>query len=138
MIRAVVIALLGLFCIWAQPSLAQSPNALCTLTPGSNGYGKNCVPFGPAPVTNASITVASGNAFQTVLAANPNRISLVIGNNNASDACWIFFGTGTATKALSLELAAGLIYYRVIGMIPSDAIQATCTSTSDTLYVDYQ
>lgn len=102
--------------------------------------------FSGAPVNrstvNHSVVIATGNTFQTVLAANFNtttqRQQLTINNNNTSDACWSFLGAGTATKATSILLEHGQSYRREWPFVPSDAIQATCASTNDTLYVDTQ
>lgn len=92
--------------------------------------------------TNASVVIATGNTFQTVLPSlrQPagSRKSLTIQNNNASDNCWLFIGSATATKATSILLLPGGSYTRYYPFTPSDAIQATCASTSDTLYVDSQ
>jgi hypothetical protein len=89
--------------------------------------------------TNASTTIATGNTFQQVLAALSNRQSLTIENNNASDSCWVFVGpSASATKATSILLLSGGSYTRYYPYVPSDAIQATCATTSDTLYVDTQ
>jgi hypothetical protein len=94
-----------------------------------------------APTTNSSVVIATGNTFQTVLTAvttSNQRRSLTIQNNNASDSCWIFIGAGSATKGTSILLLAGVSYTRYFPYIPADAIQATCATTSDTLYVDVQ
>lgn len=91
--------------------------------------------------TNGSAVITAGNTFQTVLAAPVFpvvRHSLTIINNNATDSCWIFIGSGTAAKGTSILLLAGAQYVRNIGYIPSDAIQATCATTADTLYIDSQ
>lgn len=89
--------------------------------------------------TNSSVTITTGNSFQTVLAASTSRRSLTIQNNNTNtDNCWVFIGSGTATKATSIILSAGGSYQRYWPNIPSDTIQATCASTSDSLYVDTQ
>jgi hypothetical protein len=105
-------------------------------------------PFQPpfnAPTTNASVVIATGNTFQTVLPVVTNpainstaRHSLTIANNNATDSCWLYIGSGIAAKGTSILLIAGASYTRYWPFIPSDVIQATCTSTSDTLYVDTQ
>lgn len=100
---------------------------------------------------NSSITITTGGTFQTVLPSNLGsttvRQALTIQNNNANptceaasncDYCWVFLGSGSATEGTSIELAAGQAYTRYWPFVPSDAIQATCTSTSDTLYVDTQ
>jgi hypothetical protein len=94
-----------------------------------------------ASTTNGSVVITTGNTFQTILGAitqNNQRRSLTIENNNAADSCWLFIGSGTPTKATSILLTAGQLYVRYYPYIPSDAIQATCATTSDTLYVDFQ
>lgn len=94
-----------------------------------------------AATTNASAVITTGNTFQTVLAAvvtGTVRRSLTIQNNNATNSCWVFVGSGGATKATSILLLAGGAYTRYYPYVPSDAIQATCASNSDTLYVDTQ
>lgn len=94
-----------------------------------------------APTVNGSVVIATGNTFQTVLAAITGftqRRSLTIQNNNATDSCWVFIGSGTATKGTSILLLAGGSYTRYYPYLPSDAIQATCATSSDTLYLDTQ
>jgi hypothetical protein len=94
-----------------------------------------------AQTANGSITIITGSAFQPVLAAvtqTNQRRSLTIENNNASDSCWLFIGSGTATKGTSILLTSGGSYTRYYPYVPSDAIQATCATPSDTLYVDVQ
>ena len=98
-----------------------------------------------AATTNASVVIATGNTFQTVLNAVTNtnaRRSLTIQNNNATDSCWITFGigvtSGNATKSKSILLLAGQSYSRYYPYVPSDEIEATCATTADTLYVDIQ
>lgn len=95
-----------------------------------------------AATTNGSVVITTGNTFQTVLPAlqpgdSPRR-SLTIENNNASDSCWLYVGSGTPTKGTSMLLTSGGGYTRYYPYVPSDAIKATCASTSDTLYVDTQ
>lgn len=103
---------------------------------------------------NGSVVIATGNTFQTVLAssvgatvaANAVRQALTIENNNASDNCWIAFGTvagvvitaANATKGESILLLPGGSFTRYWPYIPSDAIQGTCAANSDTLYIDTQ
>lgn len=107
--------------VFASPAFAQAPQMRATV--------------------NGSVVIAAGNTFQTVLAAAASpvrRNSLTIQNNNAADSCWLFIGGGSATKGTSILLLAGGSYTRYSPFIPSDAIQATCAATSDTLYVDTQ
>lgn len=90
---------------------------------------------------NSSATITAGNTFQTILASNfgtaVQRQALTIENNNATDSCWIFIGPlASATKATSILLLAGGSYTRYWPFVPSDAINATCATSSDTLYVD--
>lgn len=105
---------------WAAPSFAQTA----------------------APTTNSSASITTGNTFQTVLAAVPalpvTRRSLTIQNNNATDSCWVFIGAAAATKGTSILLLPGGAYTRYFPYVPSDAIQATCATTGNTLYVDTQ
>jgi hypothetical protein len=95
-----------------------------------------------APTTNGSITITTGNTYQTLMAAvtgvTVQRRSLTIQNNNPSDSCWIFIGAAAPTKATSILLLAGGSYTRYYPYIPSDQIQATCATTGDTIYVDTQ
>lgn len=95
-----------------------------------------------APTTNSSTTIATGNTFQTLLAAitsNSQRRSLTVQNNNTNgDNCWLFIGAGGAAKATSILLGQGGSYQRYYPYVPNDVIQATCTTTADTIYVDLQ
>jgi curli biogenesis system outer membrane secretion channel CsgG len=94
-----------------------------------------------AQTTNSSVVIAAGNTFQTVLTAvtsNNQRRSLTIQNNNAADSCWIYVGAGSPTKGTAILLLAGGSYTRYYPYVPSDPIQATCATTSDTLYIDTQ
>jgi hypothetical protein len=105
--------------LFVSPALAQAPQGFGTL--------------------NSSVVIATGNTFQTVLAANSKRRSLTIQNNNATDSCWVYVGpTASATKGTSILLASGQSYIRYYPYTPSDVIAATCATTSDTLYADTQ
>lgn len=124
--------------------------ALLALALASPAAGQSASSFqGQSQATgtlNSSATIATGNTFQTVLAAmtatnypgTPARRSLTINNNNATDSCWIFVGAGTAAKGTSRLLLAGATITWSWPYVPSDAIQATCASSNDTLYVDTQ
>ena len=102
------------------------------------------IPDGPIPkhTTNLSVVITTGNTFQTVLSSiatsQTSRLSITISNNNATDSCWINVDGGTATKGTSILLLAGAQYFRSWPFVPYDAIQATCATTNDTLYVDQQ
>lgn len=128
--RAIAIA--ALLALTASPALPEG-NPM-TPAPAYSGAPVN------RSTLNSSVVIATGNAFQTVLASNFNtftqRQALTIQNNNAADSCWLYIGSGTPTKATSILLLAGGSYQRYWPFVPSDAIQATCASTSDTLYVD--
>jgi hypothetical protein len=94
-----------------------------------------------AQTTNSSAVIATGSTFQTVLSAvtlTGQRRSLTINNNNPTDSCWLFLGSGTATKGKSILLLAGATYARYAPYIPSDEVQATCATSADTLYLDFQ
>lgn len=118
MLRSLALA----FLLAASPALAQTINA---------------------PTIDASASIAAGNTFQIVLAAvgapPAIRRSLTIQNNNVNgDSCWIYPHGDSATKAKSILLLPGGSYTRYYPYVPSDAVQATCTTTADTLYVDTQ
>jgi hypothetical protein len=126
--------LLGALAIFAclTPALAQRPTTV-------QGAPVSGVVINRSTI-NSSAVITTGNTFQTVLAAqgtSTQRQSLTIQNNNTStDNCWVFIGSGSATAARSIILQPGQAYTRYWPYVPSDAIQATCASNSDTLYVD--
>ena len=93
----------------------------------------------PAP-TDTVVTINTANKFQQVLAPSGTaRRMLRIGNNNTNDdICWVFVGSGQASKEGSYEVRPGKEYLRYPPFVPSDAIQATCASSKDTLDVEYQ
>jgi len=84
--------------------------------------------------TKSTITITEGGKFQQILAPNgKDRQALTIENNNATDSCWLFIGNGPATKDRSIEIVGKGSYVRYWPFVPSDAIQATCATSSDTL-----
>lgn len=98
------------------------------------------------PTYNFSKVITAGGTFQTVLPAGVGRRSLTIQNTNATDGCFITFGSisgvtitaGNASSSTSIALAAGQSYTRYYPYVPSDEIEGTCTTSLDTLYVDTQ
>ncbi len=124
-------------------ALAQNFQRICIDTKQADTPQRNsCVEI-PAnvPTVNHSAVITTGGTFQTVLAAATNRLSLTIQNNNpigGSEYCYIYIGSGSATAATSIILAPGGSYQRYFPFIPSDVIQATCTTTNDILYIDTQ
>jgi hypothetical protein len=106
-----------------------------------NGTPVEGVPINRSTV-NSSVTITTGNTFQpvlpSVLGTSTQRQSLTVQNNNTTtDSCWLFLGaTASATKATSIILLQGQAYTRYFPYVPSDAIQVTCASTSDTVYVE--
>lgn len=90
---------------------------------------------------NNSVSITTGNTFQTVRNAEP-RWSITIQNNNSTDNCWISFCSGVtagnASKAKSIVLLPGGSWSRYYPYVPSDEIEGTCASNGDTLYVDTQ
>ena len=95
-----------------------------------------------APTTNLSVTIATGNVFQSVIglgAGASSRRSLTVENNNTTDNCWLFLGTtASATKAKSIVLGPGGSYQRYYPYVPNDNVAVTCATSGDTLYVDTQ
>lgn len=122
----------ALFALFAFPASAQAPSGLPV-----SGVAIN------RATVNTPVVIGAGNTFQTILSSNfgtkTQRQSLTVENNNTNtDNCWIFIGSGTATKATAILLLPGGSYTRYWPFVPSDAIQATCATTSDTMYLDNQ
>jgi hypothetical protein len=92
------------------------------------------------PSTNTVVTINTANKFQQILASNgtARRMVRIGNNNNGRDSCWVFAGSGHASKEASYEVPPGTAYLRYPPFVTSDAIQATCASSSDTLDVEYQ
>ena len=93
-----------------------------------------------ASATDSSSTITTGGTFQTIAAASTTRRSLeftnicnVTGNCTATtNYCYIFIATsGTPTTANSVPIPPGAQYVREMGVIPTNAIQATCAGNSD-------
>jgi hypothetical protein len=121
MLRKLILA--GFLALLASPSFAEPPLV--------------------RPTNKRSVVITTGNTFQTIIGAlgdNESRNSLTIQNNNTSDSCWIVVGgtLGSATKGTAILLLAGAAYTRYYPFVPSDAIHATCATSSDTLYADTQ
>jgi hypothetical protein len=93
----------------------------------------------PAP-TNTVVAIATGNKFQQVLASSgtERRMLRITNNNTNGDSCWVFVGSSQAFKEASYAVPPGGEYLRYPPFVPSDTIQATCASSSDTLDVEYQ
>jgi hypothetical protein len=106
----------------------------------------------PVPTVGVSTTITAGGTFQQVLPSVPvnsgARRSLTIQNNNGTatceaagncDYCWLHIGASTPTSTPNaIQLGVGQAYTRYYPYVPSDAIQATCTTSGDFLYVDSQ
>jgi hypothetical protein len=91
----------------------------------------------PAP-NSTVVTIATGNKFQRLLAssATERRMLRITNNNTNGDSCWVFVGSGSASKEGSYEVPPGEAYIRYPPFVPSAMIQATCASSSDTLDVE--
>src|SRR5262249_30557936 len=60
------------------------------------------------------------------------RQALIIKNDNSNgDSCWVFFGSDKPSKEKSVIVASGDSYVRYWPFVSSDAMQATCASSSD-------
>jgi hypothetical protein len=109
-------------------------------TPSQNYTVQTTAQIPINPSDDNLVTIATGNTFQQVIGSNGNvteRRALIIKNNNPNgDTCWVFFGDAKASKEESVILAAGSSYVRYWPFVSSDAMLATCASTSDTLYVE--
>jgi hypothetical protein len=93
----------------------------------------------PPASTKKVVTINTANKFQQVLAGGTTLRMLRIGNNNNDrDSCWVFVGSGPASKEGSYAVLPGKEYLRYPPFVPSDVIQGTCASSSDTLDVEYR
>jgi len=111
--------------------------AIALMLLGSAAYAQQL----PAP-TDSLIAIVTGNKFQQIIPPNKigtDRRALTIQNNNTnSDSCWVYIGSDKASKENSIALDPSGSYVRYWPFASSDAIQATCASSSDTLLVEYQ
>lgn len=114
-------------------------------------YGQSATPVTGIPnnktTINRSVSIASGTVFQAILSKGSYKSITIQNNNTNTDNCWITFGTttggtlitaGNATVGESIILAPGQGYSRFFPSILFDEVEATCTNTNDTLYVDTQ
>ena len=94
----------------------------------------------PSAPTKTVVTINTANKFQQILASSETarRMVRISNNNNANDSCWVFVGDGKASKESSYEVPSGKAYLRYPPFTTSDAIQATCASSADTLDVEIQ
>ena len=112
-----------------QPATMDTTGALCT----DAVVG--------AATAEASSTITTGGTFQTIAAANAARRSLEFINlcnvatacTTTANVCYLFIAaSGTPTKTTNaIPVPAGGSYLRSSGVIPTDAIQATCDGTGD-------
>lgn len=125
------------FVFWLWNSAASAQTILNCYNSNS-GFSTTQPCPGNKNTTNNSAVITTGGTYQTILTASTARASLTVENNNATDLCYLYIGSGSATNAKSILLIAGGSYTRYFPYVPADAIQATCANNSDTLYVDTQ
>jgi hypothetical protein len=79
--------------------------------------------------TNASSTIAVTDTFQQIWAAQSSRVNCGIQNND-TNSMWVYFGSGTPTKATSVVLAPGqFLNCATSGVVASSAVWITGTSS---------
>lgn len=123
----------------AQSSLCVQTVTGCIAVNQNFPFPISSNPAPALPTNNFSVNIVTGHSFQTAIVANTFRKSLTVANNNANgDTCWLFIGSSVASLGNSIILPANASYFRNQGTIPSDAIQVTCASNGDSIYVDYQ
>lgn len=95
---------------------------------------------GASSTTPGDSTITVGGTFQTIAAASTSRKSLDfvnvcnVGSNctTTGNLCYLYIAaSGTPTTANSIPVVPGQEYIRSSGVVPSDAIQATCDGTGD-------
>jgi hypothetical protein len=79
--------------------------------------------------TDASSTIAVTDTFQQIWAAQSSRVGCGI-QNNSTGTMWVYFGSGTPTKATSVVLAPGqFLNCATSGIVASSAVWITGTSS---------
>lgn len=143
MIRIAYLLLLGLL-LFSPSAHAQSPMKLCFEIPNITlGVSQNNCINAPVNVktNNNSVSITTGGTFQTVVAASATKFSVTIQNNNplsGTEYCYVHVDASSPTIANSIVLGPGGSYQRYFPFLPSEAIQVTCTTNNDTVYVDTQ
>jgi hypothetical protein len=122
----------------ASHPMPQHENVVEQATRPQSGAVVLQVPINPSD--NNVVKIATGNSFQQVVGPNSSateRQALTIKNNNTNgDTCWVFFGGDKASKEKNVSIDSGGSYVRYWPFVSSEAMQATCASTSDTLSVE--
>lgn len=77
-------------------------------------------------------TVTTGGTFQTLLAPAPSRLGCqIINPTTATEALYVYIGTGTATTPKSIPLVPGGVFTCNFGSIVlTDQISVEATTTS--------
>ena len=90
------------------------------------------------PTPSSTITTGVGGAFQSVLAANPNRFGCAVQNNSAHT-IYVFFGVlASATTGKSAVLTPGATAYCNVGpVVLIDQVSVSGTS-GDAFYASQQ
>jgi len=115
--------------------LCAASLAIASILLGSRALAQTTTPQEP---TGSAITIEIANKFQQVVPATGTERRAPMIQNKNSDNCWVYIGGDKASKENSIALEPGSSYVRYWPLAPSDAIQATCASNSDTLLVEYQ
>jgi hypothetical protein len=107
---------------------------------------------------NHTIGITLGDTYQAISSGTQAMRSLTIQNNNttATDNCWIEISgivtagmtvasavttagqVATTAEKASILLTPGQFYQRYFPHIPTGPIVGTCTTTGDSIYVDWQ
>ncbi len=87
----------------------------------------------PATTTTTNSTIATGNTFQTALAASGTRKGCLI-QNTSSETMYFYFGTlGSATLSNSIQIISGQsISCNSGGVVLTDAVNVTGPTTGNT------
>ena len=96
----------------------------------------------PASSTNASGTITTGGAFQTLIAPNAaaNRKGCLIQNpTTATEVLYVNVGSASPSTANSFSLAAGASFScNAAGVTVSDTISVEAATTSHAFVATYQ
>ena len=124
-----VLALI-LYCAIGQACVALDARADVTISPGQR------------TTVQSNGTIATGNTFQSIMAADLNRTGCII-QNTSTHTMYVYFGaTASATTSNSFQVPAGAFIYCGAGgnaaLALTDNVAITTSTTSDTFVFAYQ
>jgi hypothetical protein len=143
---AVAILLAAVFFVGhaqAQITDAATTNYSTKVTTGLT-YQLVLPAVGLPPATRRSLTIQNNQTSGTdlcyiIIGSTIGGVAMVAGTTTTSTAITINSISMTMAQAsIVLNTASNASYTRFFPILPSDAVYGTCTTTGDSIYVDYQ